>query len=84
MQHRELLIMSMKGIIKKNKEGVEMSFVDYLQLMARQMFYGPNLSNINNNTVAVNHSNGKIYVTGTSTNLPNGIYKIHLALLKRC
>lgn len=48
-----------------------MSFVDYLQLMAWQMsFYGPNLLNINNATVEVNHFNGKIYENNTSTNLP--------------
>lgn len=48
-----------------------MSFVDYLQLMARQMsFYGPNLLNVNKATVEVNHSNGKIYVNNNSTNLP--------------
>lgn len=48
-----------------------MSFVDYLQLMARQTsFYGPNLLNINKATVEVNHFNGKIYVNNNSTNLP--------------
>lgn len=53
-----------------------MSFVDYLQLMAKQMlFYGPNLLNINNSTVEVNHSSGKIYVNGTCTNLPKEFTK---------
>lgn len=48
-----------------------MSFVDYLQLMAWQMsFYGPNLLNINNARVEVNHFNGKNYVNNSSTNLP--------------